>query len=403
MLVQKNFSDIVTFARATTRWRTGPAGLLVQDAINAASLAYDPVTLLPRGLLVEGQKTNVQMQSSGFDNVIWSKTNCTITPNAAVDPVGTSVAQKLVEGTAANSVSRATGNVISKAASAIEYTASVYVKAAGRNFVRVGMDDSSGSGAAVWFSLTDGAIGASTGTGTTAFTNISGKVSQLANGWYRCAITATTTTTTVIRFLVDPSTTNAIGGNLYTGDGVSGIYLFGAQLEVGAFPSSYIPTTSASVTRSADSTLITDLSKIAFNPIEGTFYAEFMRTFSDGANAALNGRLISRDSMADGIIGTSSGNFIETYSGGVALRTGNQFTPSVAAKAAVSYSSAGRSLCLNGGTVASDANPLVVPTQLISIGSAGSSSNTNNFNGFIRDIRYIPRRLSNAELQALTA
>jgi hypothetical protein len=118
------------------------------------------------------------------------------------------------------------------------------------------------------------------------------QITDLGNGWYRCSVTRTTTasqTTISARYLAVQSDNVPS----FAGDGTSGIYLWGAQLEAGAYPTSYIPTTTATVTRNADVISKTGISDL-IGSTEGTIfcqlqalanYSDFSRISISGANA----------------------------------------------------------------------------------------------------------------------
>ena len=122
------------------------------------------------------------------------------------------------------------------------------------------------------------------------------------NGWYRCIITFTTTSTSgftinPVIYLIDDD--NAERGAEMTGDGYSGIYIWGAQLEEGSFPTSYIKTTGASATRSADNaSIIGENFSSWYRQDEGSLYSEISsclgssnggsRIFTIGENATSN-------------------------------------------------------------------------------------------------------------------
>ena len=105
-----------------------------------------------------------------------------------------------------------------------------------------------------------------------------GSIVDVGNGWYRCIITFTTVSTSgavinpVIYLIDNANATRAAG---MTGDGYSGIFIWGAQLEQGSFPTSYIKTSGASATRSADNASITGENFSSwYRQDEGSLYSE---------------------------------------------------------------------------------------------------------------------------------
>ena len=204
---------------------------------------YDPVTKEFLGLLVEPAKTNLLQRSEELENATWAKNNVSVTENTTTSPDGTVNADKVIENTATAE------HGISQSFTAVAgttYTASVYAKSAGANRVlTLRYTLASWSGAVnnqVWFNLTTGVGTRLTGTPTFASESV-------GNGWWRFSITSTSTANAVPGFALQLSVD---GTNInYQGDGVSGVFLWGAQVET-VSKTSYIRTTSSSSTRAAD-------------------------------------------------------------------------------------------------------------------------------------------------------
>jgi hypothetical protein len=208
------------------------------------------------------------------------------------------------------------------------------------------------------------------------------------------------TSTLTIRLISTGSTTN------YTGDGTSGIFVFGAQLEVGAFPTSYIPTTTTALTRAADVASVNTLSPW-FNASAGTIYVEASIPFTtansrgpirfdDGTDS---NRIMMRNggasSRLDGRVVSGGSNVANLESAATAITANTTF------KAALAYAVDDYSMSLNGGTPLTDTSgalPIGLSRLLI-----GNAENTTNAGSLIRRITYYPTRLSNAQLQAITA
>lgn len=200
-------------------------------------------------------RENLLLTSGQFSNTNWSAIGAiTATANATIAPDGTLTANKLVVGSGTALNATALGQQPNKpAATATPYTFSVHVKAGEWNTIRVYMRENgnTSNSADLAFNAATGAYqyGASA-VGT--FTNASGSFQSIGNGWYRVSLTATTSTEVAIRAQVYSYDSVAT-----TGDGTSGIYVWGAQLERGSAATPYTPTTSAAVTRG---TVWTDLS-----------------------------------------------------------------------------------------------------------------------------------------------
>ena len=258
----------LAFTRSTTATRVNSAGLIEASAINVPRLDYLGSTC-PK-LLLEPSRTNLTLQSSAFDNAAWTKSNSTITANAAVSPDGTTSADKIVE--AATTSGHSAYEAISVTNGAT-YTLSVFAKAAERT--RVWVDLYGGTNAAV-FDLTNGTILATSGGSTS-------KIENYGNGWYRCSVTSTAPDPTLY-VNVGPTTGNTTN-NSYTGNGTSGILAWGCQLEAGAYATSYIPTLGASVTRGADAASKTGISSL-IGQTEGTIYWEVSNISTYSGNGA---------------------------------------------------------------------------------------------------------------------
>jgi hypothetical protein len=175
------------------------------------------VTLAPKGLLIEEQRTNLVLRSEGFDNAYWSKSRSTVTSNTIIAPDGTQTADKLIEDTTASNTHRIFNETLYTATT---HTWSIYCKAAERTFCYLRLTNPFIVGVGAYFNLATGAIG-------TIESGVTAAITAAGNGWFRCSITVSTSAVPTPYVGI----ANADGGQSYTGDGTSGIYIWGAQLE----------------------------------------------------------------------------------------------------------------------------------------------------------------------------
>jgi len=240
---QVSLAALATCSRASIGYATTADGNLVQFPVNA-------IRVTTKGLLVEEARTNLLLQSQTLDNATWNKTRSSITANVATAPDGTVTADKLVEDTSGGSFD--VNQTVTKAASSLPYTYSFYAKAGERTRTDP-IVGNVGGGFFVVFDISGGQA-VNSGNFGTGWTLTSTGVELLAGGWRRCWMTGTTDAGTDINAKneLDNGTGSAAISDGYAGDGASGLYLWGAQLEQASFPTSYIPTTGATVTRAAD-------------------------------------------------------------------------------------------------------------------------------------------------------
>ena len=170
--------------------------------------------------------SNLLTYSEQFDNAAWSKARASVTANSIAAPNNTLTADTLVEDTTASNTHLAFSSSITASAGTI-YTYTIYAKAAGRSWLNIQIGTGTEAyGSLVpfcFFNITDGSIG--------TFANCTGVATLVGNGWYRCVLTAIATTvasTTNMRLKLAESSTS----DSYTGDGVSGLYIWGAQLNL---------------------------------------------------------------------------------------------------------------------------------------------------------------------------
>ena len=387
----------ITFTRASNATRVNSSGLIETVANNAPRFDYDPVTLAPKGLLIEEQRTNLLTYSEQFDNAAWTKSNASITANAITAPDGALTADKLVEGI--NNSEHYVQQLYTLGANAA-HSFSAFVKAAGRTVVRLFAVGDRFGGIAQAFVFDLSAITATNNNGTST-----GSIVSVGNGWFRCTMNMPTTTSTgnfTLRVLPQSGSNST-----YTGDGTSGIYVWGAQLEAGAFPTSYIPTTTAAATRAADVAVMTGTNFSSwYNQTEGTLFVEvdtletgtvsggaFVLNFSDGTGNNLH--RIFRQADAQPVMQTLVGGTPQSTFG-----FGANWTDTNVRRLAYAYAANNFAGVVNAGAVQTDTSGTIPAVNMLDIGVVGTST---QLNGHIRHIAYYPRRLSNSELQAITA
>lgn len=231
MLVAKNFSDIVTFARASSGTFVGSDGLVKVAGNNQARLDFNPVTLVARGLLVEEQRTNLMPYSQHLNNTTVQRNYGTVTPNAGVSPSGANDAF-LFTGTGGYTGwdSYPTDYGLS---GGVTQTISIFAKAGTTASVRLTM-----GGQYADFNLSSGT--------KTAEVGLTGTIASCGNGWFRLSAT-------LVKSNIYWYWSIALDGGANTSNSA---FLWGAQLEVGAFATSYIPSSVTFTGRTSTATFI---------------------------------------------------------------------------------------------------------------------------------------------------
>lgn len=191
------------------------------------------------------QSTNLFQRSQEFDDSYWSKTRSSVAPNAAIAPDGTLTADKLVEDTTASN-----SHLMSRSFSAVTgdtYTISIFAKESERSAFTINLPDAQfGTNSHATFDLSNGTVvTTSTGTG-----NPVRSIVAYPGGWYRCIITVTAIATATASVTFNMASTNADSATpSYTGDGISGMFFWGAQLESLGYASPYISTEGSTASR----------------------------------------------------------------------------------------------------------------------------------------------------------
>jgi hypothetical protein len=347
---------VTSYTATTTQQITNYIPVLLTAATNAPRFDHNPTTGESLGLLIEEQRTNLFPYSEDFADAAWSKTRSSITSNTIVAPDGTLTGDKLVEDTTATSTHFVSDNV--NLIANTFYTATVYVKAAERT--RVLLQNSSTANwttvGVAYFDLSAGTIVSGTGS-----------ITPIGNGWYRCSINGTFGGTDALGglniFIVESGTTIS-----YTGDGYSGIYIWGAQLEAGAFPMSYIATVAATATRSADAASMTGTNFSSwYNQGEGALYVELVPS----ALAAANGIVVNDNTTSNRIrlatTSTSDQCTITATGTAQAVLDGGTPVANTTMKLAMAYQVNNFALSLGGASVATDTagvTPIVTQLQI---------------------------------------
>jgi hypothetical protein len=380
----------ITFSRASTATYYNASGVLSTAATNVPRFDYDPVTHVAKGLLIEEQRVNPLQQVQDFTNVsFWTKAGCTALADQTVSPDGTTTADQITASATPATIEQGT------TITSVAYTQSVYAKKGTSDWCYL-CAKITGTGAQTpkaYFNLATGVVG-TVEAGITAAT-----IQNVGNGWYRCTIASVGTAGTEFFQAgicdADNSAAVTVGRT---------IFLWGAQSELGAFATSYMPSGASAFTRAADVAVMTGTAFSSwYNQPAGTFVAEFdvfatgaIRVVSCADNATsteviqlwVDGARQPRMLVQDNNVTQFSGSVIATITAGTVNKFG------------ISYALNDFAGCSNGGTVITDtAGTLPTPTQL-RLGTDGTS--TTILTGHLRRIRFYNVAKSDADLQALT-
>ena len=170
----------------------------------------------------DGGRRNILTYSEDLTNAVWTLTAATVSQNSTTAPDGTSTADKLIATAVSSGHGIRIGPVLS---STVTFTASFYAKAS--EYTKCGFREGQSTGAYASFDLSNGTV-IDQGTGGT------GSITSVGNGWYRCSVSFTAgVTARVDLFPLPDSYTTGRPDNAYTGDGTSGVFFWGVQIEQG--------------------------------------------------------------------------------------------------------------------------------------------------------------------------
>ncbi len=380
-----NTASTFTLHDASLSRVTYETGIRSRDQVTTTSAAYygprfdyNPATLVARGLLIEEARTNICLRSEDFTTT-WSVSNATITANSIVSPDGVATADTWTSGGTSYPSVFQTITVTN----GIAYTASFFAKAGTSSSIQAELRGAAGGTPDGTFDLSTGVATVAPGaTGSPVVSMVS-----VGNGWYRCTVTKTSTSTSFI-FIIGQFT--SVIGNT--------VYLYGAQLEAGSFATSYIPTAASAVARSADSATMTGTNFSSwYNQAQGTFVVNYEPTQVAAGNpypmgvyvpglAAFSGPRIS------GSVWNSSGGAL-TFS-----PTTNNTNPH---KIAVGYIAGANASAtsVDGSAVTPGTN---TPPTVNAMGIGTLEGPTYILNGWVKLITYYNTRLPDATLQSLT-
>ena len=382
-------NDPIVYAWGAQLEQSSTVGEYVKttSTINSAPrFDHNPTTGESLGLLVEESRTNLVTWSQDFSQTDWSKNASTIVSTAIASPISGVNYQK-IEASTANTTVGVTSVAVSAATQ--QRAVSFFAKPLG-NITRI-LVVVQGADARININLIDG----------TATTNATATGSTVTVSGERFTVsTPSLTNATGVRFFLkrtgesdtNTPTTIAIG---------EGLYLIGAQMEAGSFPTSYIPTTSATVTRSADVASITGTNFSSwYRQDEGT-------VFSQHTNHSSNS-VVFVGSLSDG----SSNNYIDicryqpslralvNTSGSNAASLISALNYGTAMKTALGVAQNNFAFVANGGSILADTSGDVPVVDRVNIGTFNSG--LFSMSGTIRRLTYWPQRLPNETLQTIT-
>jgi len=380
-----SIAALLSCSRSSSGYYTNADGTLTNFPSN--TLRYGT-----NGLLVEEQRINLCTYSQRFDVTSggwnYNSASVTVTADQTAAPDGSLSADK-VTATAGGSYHYLSRGITVVAGSV--YTTSIYLKYLNNTHAFIACPNDANL---TTVNLQTGVLG------TVAAGVSSAAVDMLANGWIRLRFTFTA-----------PSTSSQVSVGLAANQnaatisaaGTEAMYVWGAQLEAGSFATSYIPTTSGSATRNADN--VTMAVPSYFNTSTGTFYNEAL-IFSNSTSLCYG---ISADDGTSNnqisIMMTDTGNSRGYVLSGGATQAnigGTMYPVNGAGKSALAWATNDAAHTFDGEAVGTDAT-VTVPTGLTTFRFGDRAVGGRSTNGYIRRVAYWTSRISNANLQTLTA
>ena len=391
----ENRSTVTAYNATTTTAITNYIPQLLTAPINQPRFDFNPTTGESLGLLIEQSSTNLFNYSEQFNNAYWNAGNSTVSANQIIAPDGNQTGD-LWTCTAGS----ARHYFIAGTTTTGSYSCSVYLKKGTNQYFQI-----AGSSAGFYANF-DFGLGV---VGTTGGANIlSSSITLVGNSWYRCVVNFTAASDAIWLLQVNSASASVLQS--FTATGYETMFIWGAQLETLAFATSYIPTTSAQVTRAADVAQMTGTNFSSwYNQNQGTFFADYI------ANQSLPTTIIA------GIFGCGPGGYATTNSSQLFLANSGgifgYYQPNgfpeitlyanvkpLIGKIAMSYSLTLGTLVVNNSTVITQSGnfPNNGGINSIQFGTRDYNSSVNYLNGWIKKFAYYPQQVTTTNQQALT-
>lgn len=369
----------VTITRAlNTATAVNSSGFIAVVNANLPRFDYDPSTLAPKGLLIEESRANIFIQSQFQSNWTANAGTTTFLGTYVTSPDGTSNGRILNDTSAAAAAYVFQGVSFTNAAT---YTLSVYVKKGVSRYFALNSFTQSGR---ALFDLNNYSLSSVTGIVTSA------TITAVGGGWYRCTATMTANAT---------GTNNLGFGDFEAGPTGDLYYLWGAQIEAGAFATSYIPTTTTSLARNADVVQMTGTNFSSwYNATSGAILARARQSVITGTRPSIymsNGtanNIISLRGLA-----ANPELYIKATTDQAQIDAGT-LTANSSFGLVGAWTTDNCAAAINGGAAVTDTSATIPTVDQMLIGSDG----TNYLNGQVERISYWPQRIINAEAQAFS-
>ena len=390
------FGDF-TVDRNDKKYVLGSGGTIIEYAEDEPAFEFNADGSY-KGLLVEPAATNVCTQSEDLSTTWNANANATVTANDTTAPDGNTTADKLNDDSGGGTGSVFVYKDITVSEST-KYTASVFLKADQLAFARLQtvFYDGATSGEQYFGLSGAGSLG-------TASAGIDSSITKYPDGWYRCTITWTQgagdTSFGFYIFVAD-----SISNRNVDRDGTSSIFVWGAQVEEGPIATSYIPTTTASVTRLKDDITQTGASSL-IGQSEGTLYVEVDWRAASGTSQYL---LSVNDGTAYNrmVILNTSGTlymFAAANNANLTFQGESSSGYSGIQKIAFAYAEDDFELYRNGSSISSDTSGSFAALGTMTDIDLGQRRDaTSQANIHIRAVALYKERLSDAQCIALTS
>ena len=371
------------FTRGSVATRINAQGLIENVASGQSRLDYPLIDGVQKGCphhILEPARTNILSYSEDFSNSFWNKGGSSIISNTSISPDGGLNADKLVQDTSSGV------HKIVKPYTGISgtNTCSIFVKPDG--VTKIGISSTESVSVLSSFDLSNG----------TLISSLSDdySITSFADGWFRISSTDIGGNRKMAVFLLDDTANYS-----YQGDGVSGLYIYGAMLEAGSYATSYIPTSGTAVTRSAE-TATGAGNSTTFNDSEGVLMAEISALADDGTNrfisisdGTINNRINIVFDTSNNINARQAPGNVNISTTGVNILNSN--------KIAYEYQSGSQELWVNGFKIGT--------TSVSTLPSGLDRLNFDSFNGGddmyckTKQLQYFDSILADTQLEQLTS